>query len=249
VNEDPQWLLDGDAISSALRRDLANARAADPGYDVAAGVARFEASLASAPASDGAPAGADAIAAAKTSTTWWILGGGAIAVAVVAWSVARDPSPTPVTTARDAPVVAQPRPSVIAPIESPAPAVEPRAAAPSPIAPAERADERPVTRKRSPAKADDALAREMAATAAAKRALATDPARALELVADANREFGGSVYAEDREGIAVLALAKLGRKDQARTRGEAYLGAHPKGSYADRIRSVLGDDDTTETNP
>jgi hypothetical protein len=87
----------------------------------------------------------------------------------------------------------------------------------------------------------DALAREMAATAAAKRALATDPARALELVAEADRTFAQGVYSEDREGIAVLALARLGRDAETRTRGEAYLSAHPKGSYADRIRALLGE--------
>ncbi|HET6585537.1 MAG TPA: hypothetical protein VFG69_18890 [Nannocystaceae bacterium] len=255
MTEDPRRLLDSDATSSTLRRDLSNARAAVPDYDVAAGVARFEASLASLPATDDAPAGGEPIAAAKTSTTWWILGGSAVAAAAVAWSIGRDPVREPIAAEREAPAVVEPRASepapASAPIEPP-PLVTP----PAPTPPVAELPASSVARKRSPAKSpapresdDDALAREMAATAAAKRALATDPARALELVAAADREFPGSVYEEDREGIAVLALAKLGHSDRARVRGEAYLSAHPKGSYADRIRSVLGQGESTAKKP
>jgi hypothetical protein len=209
----------------------------------------------------------DAIAATRPGVSWWILGGGAVAAAVLAWSIGRDRDSAPTVARREAPAVALPREASPAPAavpEEPPARVEPRdVAGPTavPVDPREsepRESEPAIARKRSgvkspaavePASDDDALAREMAATAAAKRALATDPARALELVADANREFKASVYAEDREGIAVLALAKLGRNDQARARGEAYLAAHPKGSYADRIRSVIGEPETTEKKP
>ncbi len=238
MTEDPRRLLDDDATSSVLRRDLANAREADLGYDVDAAVARFEAGLTDAPAP-----GVEAVAAAKRGVTWWIVGGGAVAAAAFAWSIGRD-EPTivePVT-----PTVAIEPARAADPIPPPPPVLAPPPAAPSTpaIVPAPPAP----ARKRTPAPAsvpddDDALAREMAATAAAKRALASDPSRALELVADANREFGKGVYAEDREGIAVLALAKLGQDAEARTRGKAYLAAHPKGSYADRIRDVLGTDE------
>jgi hypothetical protein len=121
-----------------------------------------------------------------------------------------------------APVPIPPMPSEPAPAPEAAPRKRPAAKVPS-----------------SPPEDDDALAREMAATAAAKRALASDPAQALELVAAADREFASGVYKEDREGIAVLALAKLGRTAHARERGQAYLAAHPKGSYADRIRKMI----------
>jgi hypothetical protein len=131
--------------------------------------------------------------------------------------------------------------------EEPTPRVDPPALAPAEASPT-TTEAQPIPRKRSVTKApatqapdDDALAREMAATAAAKRSLASDPAEALRLVAAADRDFADGVYGEDRDGIAVLALAKLGRKDEARSRGDAYLAAHPKGSYADRIRAVLAD--------
>lgn len=238
MTDDPRRLIDDDATSGVLRRDLANARATDPGYDVEAAVARFEASLSAAPGGEIVASGA------KRSAVGWIVGGGAVAAAALAWSIGRDPMP--VAADRSAPAVAPAPASAPAHVDEPIVPPPPTA---SPPAPAIAADPPAPARKRTmPAptpprapepKDDDALAREMAATAAAKRALATDPARALELVAEANREFGKSVYAEDREGIAVLALARLGRAAEARTRGEAYLVAHPKGSYADRIRDVL----------
>jgi hypothetical protein len=242
VSEEPRRLLDDDGTSAVLRRDLANARAADLDYDVDAAVARFEAGLAN-PAT---PA-TEAAAGVKSGATWWIVGGGAVSAAALAWSVGRDS-----TSARVEPV----SPTVVqSPASEPPRASEPPTPPPSIAAPTEArkamvpAAPTPTRKPRAPAASsaasppdDDTLAREMAATAAAKRALASDPARALELVAAANREFGKSVYAEDREGIAVLALARLGRDAEALARGKAYLAAHPKGSYADRIRDVLGAD-------
>jgi hypothetical protein len=243
VTEEPRRLLDDDGTSAVLRRDLANARAADLDYDVDAAVARFEAGLANTPT----PA-TEAAAGVKSGATWWIVGGGAVAAAALAWSVGRDSTPARVEPVSPA-VVQSPAiepPRAIEPT-APPPAIAPPTEAPKAIVPPAPTQPRKprataASSAASPPDDDDTLAREMAATAAAKRALASDPARALELVAAASREFGKSVYAEDREGIAVLALARLGREAEALARGKAYLTAHPKGSYADRIRDVLGAD-------
>lgn len=81
----------------------------------------------------------------------------------------------------------------------------------------------------------------MKATNAAKRALATDPARALRLVRDADATFAGGVFGPERAGIAVLALLGSGDVSQARRKAAAYLRKHPKGAYARRIRRAFPD--------
>jgi len=86
---------------------------------------------------------------------------------------------------------------------------------------------------------DDRLRREMQATDRAQKALASDPSRALTLIRKADAEFPEGLFAEDREGIAILALFALDRTAEARRRAEAFLRAHPRSSHADRIRAAI----------
>jgi hypothetical protein len=79
----------------------------------------------------------------------------------------------------------------------------------------------------------------MRATDRARRALASDPSRALALVREAEAEFPDGLFAEDREGIAILALLALDRTAEARPRAEGFLRAHPRSSHADRIRAAM----------
>ncbi|MCA9712724.1 MAG: hypothetical protein KDK70_43245, partial [Myxococcales bacterium] len=85
---------------------------------------------------------------------------------------------------------------------------------------------------------DDRLEREMKATDRARQALARDPAQALALAVRADRDFPHGLFGEDREGIAILALFGLHRDDEARRRAQAFLRAHPRSSYADKIRAA-----------
>lgn len=88
-----------------------------------------------------------------------------------------------------------------------------------------------------PSRADDSLAREMSALAAARTALDHDPARALALLERGRREHGASsLFAEEREALSVLALCALDRDDEASRRGARFLAAHPSSPFADRVR-------------
>ena len=248
----PPRLLDS-TTDDALRGDLRAVAALDVGYDVQAGAARFDAAIAAGTA--GSAGGT--VAAAKTGLGWLvavgIVAGGGLVVAL-----SGEPSPRTTTTTREPSAPTEPArrhdreptaPAIAPPstIEhDDAPTTEPAVTAPP------REDSEPKKRvpnraqDRDPAApqvaAEDALAREMQATHAAKRALAKDPARALALAEAADAEFPRGSFAPDREGIAILALFALGRDAQATTRARSFLAAHPKGTYADSIRAVLGDE-------
>lgn len=244
---EPVRLRDEAGIDARLREDLAAAREVDVGYDVAAGVARFEAGLAA-----GIPMPAEPAAIGGGSVWGLGIGAAVVGTAALVWALA-SPSPgaavieTPaaIAEADDVPVVATKaeRAPVVVPDVVPAPIVDV-----SPVEPviAPPVEKRPEPRKPSPAVVvpeapptdEDRLKAEMAATRAAERALATDPARALTLVRAADREFAAGMFAEDREGIAALARLQLGG-DGAQAAAQAYLDAHPKGTYAERLRRAL----------
>ena len=110
---EPERWLDSEGLPEALRTDLARAAGHDVGYDVAAGAARFEATLAQGPlppdggggggaaSGGGAAAGGGAKSLALVAGLVAVVGGGAIA-----WSVAGgepEPASAPVATVqRDA---------------------------------------------------------------------------------------------------------------------------------------------------
>jgi hypothetical protein len=71
----------------------------------------------------------------------------------------------------------------------------------------------------------------------ARRALAIDPARALELAERHRREFREGALAPEREMLAVDALSALGRVGAARRRAIALAERWPRSGYADRVRA------------
>lgn len=242
MSEQPpeRWLDDPD-LDADLRAGLEGVRERTADYDASAGLARFEASV----------SGAATAAAGKaaTSTLWWVLAAVVATAAVAAWMWAGSDAPAevhaesvPHSAAPPPPVQPDPVPPV--PGSPPVPEPPPAAAAPSldagPPPAVEPPRRRRPTPKASPPPADT-LEAEMKATNAAKRALATDPARALRLVRDADAAFAGGVFGPERAGIAVLALLGSGDVSQARRKAAAYLRKHPKGAYAGRIRRAFPD--------
>ena len=85
-----------------------------------------------------------------------------------------------------------------------------------------------------------ALAQETARLAELRAAAASDPARALALAVETDRAFPRGVFSEEREAIAVGALARLGRTSEARARAEAFLATHPKSPFAEGVRRAGG---------
>jgi hypothetical protein len=81
---------------------------------------------------------------------------------------------------------------------------------------------------------------ELALLARAQRALATEPALALQLAAAHERQFSASQLAQEREVIEVQALVQLGRRAEAQARAEAFRRRFPHSAHARRIDVILG---------
>lgn len=158
----------------------------------------------------------------------------ASAVAVVGLAIGAVATFPTAEPPRDVVATVDPQPQV--------PAREP-AIAPAPPAPTPRVDLPPVdtTPRRAIAApkptatptSDTTLARDNAMLADMLDALATDPARALELSSTHAREFPTSPQADVRAALRIDALCKLGRIDEGRREADAFLAAHP-GSPARR---------------
>lgn len=70
-------------------------------------------------------------------------------------------------------------------------------------------------------------------------AIARDPASALSMLDVYDREFPRGRLRDEREFLGVLALDRSGRRDEARTRAEAFLERAPMSMYAPRLRRLL----------
>ena len=68
-----------------------------------------------------------------------------------------------------------------------------------------------------------------------------DPARALELVDEHARAFPSGELVQEREVVAVEALARLGRKAEATRRANALITRHPRTPYVIRLERALGE--------
>lgn len=124
--------------------------------------------------------------------------------------------PMAARSARSAPAVEAPAPTVAEPVE-----VLPPRPTPAPMP----------TRNES-------LGAETGLLIRANNLLRSDPAASLALV-DAHTDFAAPALAEEREIIAVIALQRLGRRDEARARGQALIARWPSGTAAARVRSLL----------
>jgi len=80
---------------------------------------------------------------------------------------------------------------------------------------------------------------EFALLRAARQAVAGQPERALSLTEEHAQRFPSGMLAQEREAIAIEALAKLGREAQAQSRAHTFLKAHPGSPYRPRIDAAL----------
>lgn len=238
----PKRLLEDPETASALRADLQAAASHQVNFDMAAGLARFEATLATGSAAS--VTGLKAILV-KLGVAGVIVGGAVLGVALVAGNDA-EPSasvPTPVSvTPPVAPVApAHPVPSTanepssaetaVEQIPAPTPNLRRTAkAAPKPAAPTAPSAE---TR-------DDLLQREVQQLRQIRQLVAANPGQALALANEGHGTFRGGVLYQEREALALQALSALGRRGELETRGERYLRAFPNGSFSTRVRQLLG---------
>jgi hypothetical protein len=73
----------------------------------------------------------------------------------------------------------------------------------------------------------------------ASDALRTAPETALALADDHARRFPSGALSQEREVIAIEALARLRRMDEARDRGVRLLRVWPNTAHAPRVRALL----------
>jgi hypothetical protein len=117
-----------------------------------------------------------------------------------------------------------------APVE--APPSKPSLKGPSAVVPS--TGDRPVNDPRT-----DSLGEEAAVLERARASLRSDPQLALRLCDEHARQYARGKLGIEREMVAIEALGRLGRRAEARRRGEALL-AHARGSlYEDRIHGLL----------
>ncbi|HVJ18053.1 MAG TPA: hypothetical protein VM686_21685 [Polyangiaceae bacterium] len=146
------------------------------------------------------------------------------------WS--RSPAPNPPLAAQTArapgpalPVSTAPAP----PLES---AVQPAPAAATSASVKQRAP--------SPVTPRDVLAEEEALLEAARRALASDPARAYSLLQRHRSQFPNGQLGAERMFLSVECLQRLGKSDAAKREAASLAKHYPSSTYARRARQLTG---------
>src|SRR5262249_7537253 len=91
----------------------------------------------------------------------------------------------------------------------------------------------------APPSPEDSLAREAALLEQARSALAHDPASAFHFLDEHLAQFPRGQLAGEREFIAVNALLRMKRTDEARARAQALIAKSPSSPYAARLRQLV----------
>lgn len=231
MNGEPQRLLESDDAPSALR-DLLRAGQRDVPSD--ADLSRLEGRLASilvVPAVGSVAPPSSGGAAVGTSTAK-IVGAVVVAAALVGggtWVATRAhrSAPAPVAQAPAMPVVAAPNAAE--------PAVVP---APVDISPSTKTNE--VTPKSAKTAAERGPS-EAELLEQARAALSSDPKRALALVQEHKRRFPTGALAQEREVIAIEALARLDDKQEAQKRAKEFEDRYPDSAHRRKVESVTNE--------
>ncbi|MCX4242665.1 hypothetical protein [Paraliomyxa miuraensis] len=91
------------------------------------------------------------------------------------------------------------------------------------------------------APAGDDVLREAQLVAKARAKLGREPAAALALAEEAERDFPTGQLVEERRAIAIRALLALGRVDEAQRRAEPFLATYGRGAHAAAVRRSLAE--------
>lgn len=93
----------------------------------------------------------------------------------------------------------------------------------------------PAASKQEPKTPASSLAEEHRLLSAARAALGTDPSRALQLTREHERRFPDGVLAQEREVIAIQALAATGQNAAARDKAEGFDQQYPGSPHRRRV--------------
>ena len=246
MTRDPVRLLDDSSLPDLLREDLTEAvnQPLAP-MNMALGLASLAAAIhAGGGGAMASSASATAKAAALAHGSWWggaLIGFGAGLVAAAAiWfapplSSPPAPSPAPMEAAPPAPMFVKPGANNAS--RGPLPASPPPRAPSAILAPTPAFTAGPSAS--AAAEPVDGPAEELALLVRIKQQAAGDPAAVVALVDEGHRRFPHGSFYQERESIAILALAQLGRGGEARARAQRFLVAHPQSPYAERLRGLV----------
>ena len=185
-----------------------------------------------------------------------VLGAAALATTVVLKVNAPQPHAPPAPRAQEARPAALPssEPAAVEalPVDPPATSTAPRVTRPHPqeripvreAAPAvpSAEPEAPPAREPEPVAASDVASRLREEALLVRRAqtmLSSDPAGALRLTAERRRQFPGGVLGQEASVVAIEALLRLGRRQEAEAQARSFEAAHPGSVHARRMRRLL----------
>jgi hypothetical protein len=222
----PQRWLDDSSASTQLKRELAEFEATRISYDTEAGWAELQRAIDSGAAGITGGSAATGVTAkllplAMKLALLAVMGGGSIAT--VRWLTAE-----PVQRSR-----------------APAPSQPMAAPAPVQIAPPDQTEARAgVVESQGPARLEkpDPAAdsrREIAQLARIRALLKRDPAAAHRAILAGQREFPNGLLREEREGLEVIALARIGERTRAREQAQRFIGRYPKSPLRPRLEQLL----------
>jgi hypothetical protein len=228
--QDPTRLKDDASGGSETLRALFAAGAADlPSPDELARVAAKLGPVLTPPAAGGATAGGGTML--KVGVAALAIGAGALLVSTFG---ARKPSApvngTAVNGVRVVPPSAGSPSQPSAPVEvSPTPGSA--EAAPAPASVEASSSPAPAARNAAPAAAES----EASFLERARATLATNPTRALALANLHRSRYPSGVLAQEREVIAIEALKRLGRADEAARRSGDFKSRYPGSAYGRKL--------------
>jgi hypothetical protein len=238
MKSDPPRLLDpGSATPEVLQRVLGSAASDAPSASQLASLQGRLGPLLGAPATVG-PTAAGAKGAGFKVLVAFVVGSGVAGLGAALWLDAAPPEGLPAPG--PSPTLVVVRPATPPP---PPPAPDPVTTEPSRAAPAPR---RRASRPRASIKAEAPPAPAIDEAELLARALAAlrqgDAERALELASEHERSFvSADGLAQEREAIAIEALARSGRHQDARRRFDAFETIYPQSGYRWRLRALLGE--------
>lgn len=223
--------------ANELDRLIADARQARPDATAEARIAADVARAVGVAAVPAGPGGRSLVAgAAKLTVVAAALGG------ALWWGLRSAPTPSVPVSPTTVPV----RAPVVAELPPVAEAVPPPPVASVPHAPVVA---RPAPRRAGPnvnagdaraiAQPAEAQASEWELVRQAREALGGDPGASLRLTAEHARLYPHGALAQEREVIAIDALVRLGRRDDAKARAEALLRRFPGTAHRAHIEALL----------
>jgi hypothetical protein len=226
-------LLDDDTTSGELRSILEARSGHDPSAEDLAGLGkRLAAALPAGAMPAPASGGGGVLSSSLAKVAIVVALGGAVAVGV---GLGRSPAP-PETTPPVVTAIATPPAAASPPIVEASPEAS-VVSLPAP-APAPRPSTTTTTKVESvaPAPPEATLL-----SRAHNELLSGSPERALATTAEHARAYPRGALAQERDVIAIEALVKLGRRDEARRRAASFRQTFPGSSHGDRIDRLVGE--------